>query len=104
MQIKTVAVLFFAFSVFSGSVSAWVYESDDSSSDTNTNYNYPENAFTDYDTHNAYVESRDEAEFHPSSHEVSGYTSYTSRLKKILAPTGERLIIVNPRLHVWGAY
>ena len=105
MQIKTLAVLLFALSIFPATGSAWVYESDDSSTDTN--YTDPENAFVDYDTHNAYVEARneDEEEFHPhhARHEVYGYTPYRSRLKKMIT-TNERVIIINPHEHVWGAY
>ncbi len=111
MQIKTLAVLLFTFSVFSGSAGAWEYEYQDSYSSSDAHY--PENAFVDYGEPNAYIEPREEENFYSShssharssraTHEISGYTPYMSRLKSSLTPS-EKLIIINPRLHVWGAY
>lgn len=114
MQIKALLVLSLACSFVSGSLSAFEYEN---SSNTD-NYDYPSSAFAEpvndpvYYEDNSYSGSQrrysddreTEREFYETPRSVSGHPNYASRLPNNITAPGEKLIVVNPRTHVWGAY
>ena len=107
MQIKTFFVLSLACSLLSGSVLAFEYEDSTPAADEyNDNYSYYPAEFSEPKNDQIYAErsSRTEPEFYRSPHVTSGHSNYSSRLPRNIPAPGERLIIINPRNHVWGAY
>ncbi|HSW68750.1 MAG TPA: L,D-transpeptidase [Gammaproteobacteria bacterium] len=102
MHIKTLGVLSLACFFISTSSFAYVYENDDSSFSDNAYYapapEYIDNNFTEP----AVVESV-ERDFYKSPRKVSGRANYSSRLPRKIS-AGGRAILVDPRLHAWGAY
>jgi len=104
MQIKLLFVLSLVCSFFSNPLSAYEYESSSFSGDYDpaTAFSEPSNDPV-FDDHDNNITS-DEREFYESPHVVSGHPNYSARLPKKISAPGERLIVVNPRTHVWGAY
>ncbi len=113
MHIKTVFVLSLACTFLSGSLCAYEYENSSNSDGYDyspSDYAEPVNDSVYYEdndrgNYQRYTDDRqiDEREFYDSPRYVSGHPNYASRLPKNIAP-GERVIVVNPHTHVWGAY
>ncbi len=120
MQFKTLFVLSLAFSLFSTSIYADEYEYESpsfsnsySDSESNSDRNDYSNAefvepindpvFEDTNNYASNNRRKVEYEFYKSPRAVSGEANYAARLPKHIS-TNERVIIVNPRNHVWGAY
>lgn len=117
MQLKTLFVLSLACSFLSNSLSAFEYEG----SSPSDGYDSPRAEFAEpindpvfeeernYNNNRNYTyssnsRSNDEYEFYRAPRTVSGHPNYAARLSKKIPAPGERVIIVNPRTHVWGAY
>jgi len=100
MQIKTQFVLPLACLLFSTSLHAYEYENSSFSDDS---YSSPEFIDDNRSSTPAVVETV-EYEFYDSPREISGRANYAARLPHNISAPGERLIVVNPRSHVWGAY
>lgn len=100
MTVKTVIVLYVAFcaAFFCAAASASYYEdiSEYEDSDYETVNYYP--AYTDP------TRIETEREFYHKPRNISGYANYSSRLPRYIAPSNERMIVVDPKTHVWGAY
>ncbi len=103
MVIKMLFVFPLACSFFSGSLFAWEYANTSSSNDIEyapAEFVEPVNDPVFYEPDTRSVEH----ELYRAPRTVSGRANYKSRLPKQISSSGERVIIVNPRSHVWGAY
>ncbi|HSW93517.1 MAG TPA: L,D-transpeptidase [Gammaproteobacteria bacterium] len=115
MQFKTFFVLSLACSLFSGSLSAFEYENS-SSSDGYEPYDNPPVEFGEpindpvfddgrYDGRDRYYDDDTvRHDVYRSPRATREPVHYASRLPQKIPPPGERVIIINPRFHVWGAY
>lgn len=102
MQIKTLLMLSLAYSFFSSPLFAFEYENS-----TNTeSVDYSPEFFEPANEPVFYDKSADnvERQFYKSPRVVSGHPNYASRLPTNIPAPNERLIVINPRFHVWGAY
>lgn len=114
MHFKTFCVLSVACSFLSSSLYAFEYENasntegyESSSAGYSEAVNDPvfDEGNTSYAYNDNYYHGRRsvEREFR-SPRVVSGHPNYAARLPKNIPAPGEKLIIVNPHKHVWGAY
>ena len=103
MQIKTLFVLPLACSLLSTSLYAYEYENSSFSGDYD-----PATAFAEPKNDPVFDDDNDSRnskyEFYDSPRTVSGHPNYASRLPQNISASGEKLIVVDPKIHVWGAY
>ncbi len=93
--------------------------SENYNSDTNynDNYNYVDEQVVQESQREFYNEPEDTADYrtyadntntkrdlYRKPRHVSGYKSYSSRLPQQISTSGEKMIIIDPRVHAWGAY
>jgi len=108
VQIKTWFVLSIACSFFSSAANAYEYEN----SYNTEGYDYAPSEFAEpindpvFAEEDTFVERREPVRYqeYRSPHVVRGHANYASRLPKKIAASGEKVIVINPRSHVWGAY
>lgn len=66
------------------------------------NANYADNNY-DYDDHN-YYDRYDNTRHYVSASRSAKKSTVRSRLPNTISPPGERVVVVDPRVHRWGAY
>ncbi len=100
MPIKTLGVCSLACFLFTTTSYAYEYE-DDSFSEGPY---YSQTEFIDEAEADPGTVREVEYEFYRAPRKVSGHPNYAARLPHHTTSSGERLIVVNPRTHVWAAY
>jgi len=110
-----IALAFLSVSLFSINAIAYYYENSDDSYGEPTfssNEDYDGNSYDNseyadggsYGTRYSYYQSDEPVTRHYYRHQSHHLSSYYSRLSQQISCNGERVIIVDPRVHAWGAY
>lgn len=70
--------------------------------DDDTNYAYNDSSY--YASRRSYYSDENYRPRHSHHHSYDSHDSHYSRLPQHISPLGEKAVIVDPRVHAWGAY